>query len=120
MKEGRTKSRKRKESKGRKEEERREVKRGIKSFYENASASVWVNGELSESFVVKVGVRQGCVMSPWMCNIYMDGCKREIKVGVRDLGGKLNVRGGGSLWWRVYMWMTQCCWLKVWGCFRGL
>ncbi len=24
--------------------------KGIKSFYENASASVWVNGELSEEF----------------------------------------------------------------------
>ncbi len=30
---------------------------GIKSFYENASASVRVNGELSESFKVEVGVR---------------------------------------------------------------
>ncbi len=46
---------------------------GIKSFYGNASASVWVNGELSESFNVEVGVRQGCVMSPWLLNIYMNG-----------------------------------------------
>ncbi len=36
---------------------------GIESFYENRSASVRVNIELSESFNVKVGVRQGCVMS---------------------------------------------------------
>ncbi len=47
---------------------------GMKSFCENASASVQVNGELSESFNVEVGVRQGCVMSPWLFNIYMDGC----------------------------------------------
>ncbi len=66
---------------------------GIKSFYENASASVRVNGELSESFSVEVGVRPGCVMSPWLFNIYMDGCIREMKVGVRDLGARLNVRG---------------------------
>ncbi len=66
---------------------------GIRSFYENASASVRVNGELSESFSVKVGVRQGCVMSLWLFNIYMDGCIRELKVGVRDLGARLNVRG---------------------------
>ncbi len=58
--------------------------------YENASASVRVNGELSESFKVKVGVRQGCVMSPWLFNIYMDGCIREMKVRVRDLGARLN------------------------------
>ncbi len=59
---------------------------GVRSFYENASASVRVNGELSESFKVEVGVRQGCVMSTWLFNIYMDGCIREMKVRVRDLG----------------------------------
>ncbi len=53
---------------------------GIKSCYENASASVRVNGELSESFSVEVGVRQECEMSPWLFNIYMDGCIREMKV----------------------------------------
>ncbi len=57
---------------------------GVRSFCENASASVRMNGELSESFKVKVGVRQGCVMSPWLFNIYIDGCIREMKVRVRD------------------------------------
>ncbi len=69
---------------------------GVRSFCENASASVRVNGELSESFTVEVGVRQGCVMSPWLFNIYMDVCireMREMKVRVRDLGARLNVRG---------------------------
>ncbi len=28
---------------------------------------------MSESFNVEVGVRQGCVMSPWLFSIYMDG-----------------------------------------------
>ncbi len=56
---------------------------GVRSFYENANASVWVNGELSESFKVKVGVRQGCVMTPWLFNIYMDGCIREMSMGFR-------------------------------------
>ncbi len=46
---------------------------GIRSLYENASASVCVNGKLSESFSAEVGVRQGCVMSPWLFSIYMDG-----------------------------------------------
>ncbi len=32
-------------------------------------------------------------MSPWLFNIYMDGCIREMKVGAQDLGAKLNVRG---------------------------
>ncbi len=65
----------------------------IRSFYENASATVRENGELSESFSVEVGVRQGCVMSPWLFNIYMDGCIKEIKVGEWDLGARLNVKG---------------------------
>ncbi len=52
-----------------------------------------VNRELSESYSVKVSVRQGCVMSPWLFNIYMDGCIREMKVGVCNVGARLNVRG---------------------------
>ncbi len=31
-------------------------------------------------------------MSPWLFNIYMDGCIRGMKVGVWDLGAKLNAR----------------------------
>ncbi len=31
-----------------------------------------VEGKFSESFAVEVGVRQGCVMSPWLFNIFMD------------------------------------------------
>ncbi len=51
-----------------------------------------MNRELSESFSVKVGMRQGCMMSPWLFNIYMDGCIREMKVGVWDWGARLNAR----------------------------
>ncbi len=61
-----------------------QLNEGIRFLNENASASVSVNGELSESFSVEVGVRQGCVMSPWLFNIYMDGCIREVKIGVWD------------------------------------
>ncbi len=38
--------------------------KGIQAFYIEANACVRVGGELSESFAVEVGVRQGCVMSP--------------------------------------------------------
>ncbi len=71
----------------------RKLFEGIKSFYENASTSVWVNEELSESFNVEVSVRQGCVMSPWLFIIYVEGYVREMKVGVQGLGARLNVRG---------------------------
>ncbi len=45
-------------------------------------ACVKINGETSEHFEIKVGLRQGCVMSPWLFNIYMDGVMREVVVVV--------------------------------------
>ncbi len=54
---------------------------------------VRVGGKFSESFTVEVGVRQGCVMSPWLFNIFMDGCLREIKCKVVNTGAKLRLNG---------------------------
>ncbi len=48
-----------------------------------------VGGKFSESFAVEVGVRQWCVMSPWLFNICMDGCMREMKCKVINAGAKL-------------------------------
>ena len=36
---------------------------------------------MSVQFLVNVGLRQGCVMSPWLFNVYMDGVVREVNVG---------------------------------------
>ena len=44
---------------------------------------------MSEWFPVNVGLRQGCVMSPWLFNVYMDGVVR--KVNVRVLGKGLEL-----------------------------
>ena len=66
---------------------------GIKAFYREASACVKVDGELSDSFAVEVGVRQGCVMSPWLFNIFMDGCMREMKAKVGKIGARLKLNG---------------------------
>ena len=33
---------------------------------------------MSDWFPVNVGLRQGCVMSPWLFDIYMDGVVREV------------------------------------------
>ncbi len=52
-----------------------------------------VDGELSDSFGVGVGVRQGCVMSPWLFNILMDGCMREMKAKVGKPGARLKLNG---------------------------
>ena len=36
-----------------------------------------MEGEVSERFEVKTGVRQGCVLSPILFNCYMDNILRE-------------------------------------------
>ncbi len=65
----------------------------IKSFYVEASACVKISEETSEHFEIKVGLRQGCVMSPWWFNIYMDGVMREIKGKVALVGIRLYTEG---------------------------
>ncbi len=54
----------------------------IQAFYREANACVRVGGKFSESCAVEVGVRQGCVMSPWLFNIFMDGCMRKMRCKV--------------------------------------
>ncbi len=71
----------------------RQLLKGIQAFYREANACVRVEGELSESFAVKVGVRQGCVMLPWLLNILMDGCTREMKDKVGSTGAGLKLNG---------------------------
>ena len=39
-----------------------------------------MGNDLSEWFLVNVSLRQGCVMSPWLFNVYMDGVGREVNV----------------------------------------
>ncbi len=59
-----------------------QVMEGIKAFYREANAYVKIDEKLSDSLAVGVGVRQGCVMSPWLFNVFMDGCMREIQTKV--------------------------------------
>ncbi len=44
---------------------------------------VKVDGELSDSFAIGVGVRHGCVMSLWLFNFFMHRCLREMKAEAR-------------------------------------
>ena len=52
--------------------------RGAKSLYLGSKAYVRVGNEVSEWFPVRVGLRQGCVMSPRLLNLYIDGVVREV------------------------------------------
>ncbi len=52
---------------------------GTKAFYREGNTCVEVDGELSNSSANGVRVRQGCIMLPWLFNIFMDWCMREMK-----------------------------------------
>ena len=56
---------------------------GIKSMYVDSSACVRVKGGESEQFRIYSGVRQGCIMSHWLFNVYLDGV---MKVGMGRRG----------------------------------
>ena len=61
----------------------------IKGFYLESKCCVRVDGKESDMFDVKVGLRQGCVMSPWLFNLYMDGVVREVNARVCERGVEL-------------------------------
>ena len=57
--------------------------RGVKAFYRGSRMCVRVGRGESGMFEVERGLRQGCVMSPWLFNVFMDsvcrGMEREGK-----------------------------------------
>ena len=71
---------------------------GIKSLIEGSRACVKVNGVTSDWFEIRNGLKQGCVMSPWLFNIYMDGVMKEVKQGMSNKGVQLVC---GKIEWRI-------------------
>ncbi len=72
---------------------RQQLMEGIKAFYREANACGKVDIELSDSFTNGVGARQGCVMSPWLFNIFMNGCMRKMKAKLGKIGTRLKMNG---------------------------
>ena len=50
---------------------------------------------MSEWFPVNVGLRRGCVITPWLFNVYMDGVVREVNARVLGNGLELLSANGG-------------------------
>ena len=49
-------------------------------------ACVRICREEGEWFEVGVGLRQGCVMSPWLFNLFMDAAMKEVREKAGDVG----------------------------------
>ena len=67
--------------------------RALRGFYDGSKACVRVNSVMSDVFKIERGVRQGCVMSPWLFNIFMDKCMKETCKGMKGvMFGNVNLR----------------------------
>ncbi len=51
----------------------------IQSLYKDVKCSVKINGHYSEWFNVSVGLKQGCLISPMLLNLYIDDLISEIR-----------------------------------------
>ena len=58
----------------------------VKSFYKESKVCVRVGRQEGTWFQVRVGLRQGCVMSPWLFNLFMDSVVKEVKVNTQEKG----------------------------------
>src|SRR5678815_1052757 len=67
-------------------------------MYMDSEACVSINDVKGDWFSINSGVRQGCVMSPWLFNVYMDGVMKEFEVGVAGDGVRMMKNGRE---WRV-------------------
>ena len=63
--------------------------KAVQDFDADTRACVRVGNDVSEWFPINVELRQGCVMSPWLFDSYMDGVIREVNVS--ELGKLLEL-----------------------------
>ena len=51
----------------------------VKSLYRDHSECVRVGAGMSPWFDIRSGVKQGCAMSAWLFNLYLDSCLQGVK-----------------------------------------
>ena len=66
---------------------------GIKCMYVHSLASVRVKECECACFRIDSGVRQGCIMSPWIFNVYTDVVIKEVKMGMGRRGVRFQEEG---------------------------
>ena len=69
----------------------------IKNIYSSDQACIKVDGKIGEPFKISQGVRQGCVLSPLLFNIFMAGLAKELHS--KDPGLKLESKKINSIFW---------------------
>ena len=63
----------------------------IRNFYDKATSAVVFNSSIGDWFQTKVGVRQGCLLSPTLFNIYLEGITTDASEdheGTVSIGGR--------------------------------
>ena len=69
--------------------------RVLRSIYDSVESSVLLEGKCTRFFNIDVGLRQGCILSPILFAIYINGLAEEITR--QDLGAKLSLDKDGRL-----------------------
>ena len=55
------------------------IVRIIESLYNETECAVVIDGQLTEWFAVKIGLRQGCLLSPTLFNIFLEFVMKKLK-----------------------------------------
>ena len=69
--------------------------KAVQSFYIDSRTCFRLGNDLSEWFPVNVGLRHGCVMSPWLFNVHTKGVVRDLNVMVHGKVLELLSANGG-------------------------
>ena len=64
--------------------------RTIEQLYDKATSAVQMNGSIGECFRTTVGVRQGCLLSPTLFNIFLE---RIMSDALEEHDGKVSIGG---------------------------
>ena len=62
----------------------------VEQLYEKATSAVQMNGSIGELFRTTVGVRQGCLLSPTLFNIFFE---RIMSYALEEHDGKVSIGG---------------------------
>ena len=65
--------------------------RNIEQLHDKAKSAVQMNGSIGEWFRTAVGVRQGCLLSPTLFNIFLERIMSDVLV---QHDGKVSIGGG--------------------------